>query len=74
MADGIPRQVERCREIDAMDPVIRAREAFEAMDDLYLDHPDWNREMIPYLEELARILADAAEHPRRRLPPLPPQP
>ena len=73
-AEACERMVRRCREIDAMDEVTRAREADAAYDDPYLDDPAWNRKMVLYFEALKDKYIDAAAHPRRPVPPDPPTP
>jgi hypothetical protein len=73
-AESAERMERRCREIDAMDPANRAREAEYAFDDPYLDNPAWNREMISYWEGLKRKYQYAAEHPRDTISPDPPNP
>jgi hypothetical protein len=53
----------RCRKIDAMDPVARARADDNAWDDPYLHDPDWNRKMIGFWEEMKDKYSYAADHP-----------
>jgi hypothetical protein len=66
------RMERRCREIDAMDPAVRTREAAEALDDPFLDDPAWNKRMIPYFKALQKKYEDAASHPRLPVAPDPP--
>jgi len=73
-ADGAARMARRSREIDAMDPATRSREAGAAFDNPFLDDPAWNRRMIPYLDALEEKYRHAAEHPRLPVPPDPPTP
>jgi hypothetical protein len=73
-AQACERMIRRCREIEAMDPATRAREAAAAFDNPYLDDPAWNRQMIPYFELLRKKYEYAAAHPRTPLPPDPPNP
>jgi hypothetical protein len=68
LADWYGMMERRCREIDAMDAVTRAREAEAAWDDPDLLNPAWNREMIPYYERLKRRFGYAATHPRIPIP------
>jgi hypothetical protein len=74
IADRCEQLEHRCREIDAMDPVTRAREAEAAWDDPYLDNPAWNHEMISYWAEEKRKFRDAAANPRLPLPRMRPRP
>jgi hypothetical protein len=67
-ADMCEQMERRCREIDAMDPVTRSREAEAAWDDPYLSDPAMNRQMISYYEKWKGILRQAAENPRAPLP------
>jgi hypothetical protein len=74
IADYCTRMEQKCRKIDAMDPVTRAREAEEAMDDPFLNDADWNRQMIPWWENMKNKYFEASVHPRRPLTPDPPHP
>jgi hypothetical protein len=74
IAADLERREQRCREIVAKDPAVRAREDAEAWDDPYLHDPAWTEKMIPYLTEVRQILLRASKNPRKPLPPLPPLP
>ncbi|WP_210420393.1 hypothetical protein [Aquisphaera giovannonii] len=73
-AESAARHEKRSREIDAMDPKTRAREAALAIDDPYLDAPDWNRRMIPWYEKMKNKYDHAASNPREPIPPDDPPP
>ena len=74
MADELKQLEQRCREIVAMDPALRARMDDEAWDDPYLHDPILAERMILYCAEVREILLQASEKPREALPPLPQQP
>jgi hypothetical protein len=73
-AESCALMARRCGQIDAMDPATRAREAAFAMDNPYLEYPDWNRQMIGYYAALKVKYEHAADHPRLPIPPDPPAP
>jgi hypothetical protein len=70
----------RCREIDAMDPVARARAAEEETKDPfrhdppYFSDPEWNRKMIGFWQEMKDRYSYAADHPWLAVPPDRPNP
>ena len=80
-AEAAARMERRFREIDAMDPVSRARAAKEAEENyqeilsswLAAD-PVWTRKMIGYFTAMRTKYEQAAENPRLPIPPDSPQP
>ena len=74
MAEAYERMARECRRIDGLDEATRVREADEALDDPFLDNPEWTHRMIPWAEGLKLKYRDAASHPRLPVPPDPPQP
>jgi hypothetical protein len=74
LAEYAARMERRCREIDAMDPNARAREADYDLDDPYLLEPEWNRKMIGFWEEMKDKYSYAADHPWLGVAPDPPTP
>lgn len=72
MAEAYAERETRSRKIDAMDPITRAEEAEAAMDDPFLNDPDWNRRMISWFAAMKRKYREAAAHPRRPVAPDPP--
>lgn len=72
-AESAARLERRCRQIDAMDPATRAREAEAAYDNPLLDDPNYNRRMIRYFAAMRIKYNHAADNPRLPIPPDPPQ-
>jgi hypothetical protein len=79
-AEAAARMERKFREIDAMDPVSRARAAKEAEENYqeithsWLANPVWTRELIDYFAAMRTKYEHAAENPRLAVPPDPPQP
>jgi hypothetical protein len=79
-AEAAARMERRLREIDAMDPVSRARAAKEAEENFqevthsWLANPVWTRKLIGYFAAMRTKYEHAAENPRLSVPPDPPQP
>jgi hypothetical protein len=75
-AESAARLERRCRQIDAMDPAAREREAETAFDFdwVLLTSPDVNKRMIRYWADLRMKYEYAADHPRVPVAPDPPAP
>jgi hypothetical protein len=79
-AEAAARMEQKLREIDAIDPVLRARKAKEAEEQYQeishalLDDPVWTRSLIRYFAAMRIKYEHAADNPSLPLPPDPPQP
>jgi hypothetical protein len=71
-AESAAKMERRCREIDAMDPVLRAREAAAAFYNPLLDDPAYNRRMIGYFAAMKIKYSRAADNPHLPVLPDPP--
>src|SRR5262245_18424284 len=70
-AESAAKMERRCREIEAMDPVLRAREAAAAFANPLLDYPAYNTRMMGYFAAMKIKYSHAADNPRLSVVPDP---